>query len=135
MSEETVSYYGHCARYCGIALDGELPASGADPAEHGRWCRSASAAADGIDADGRPRTVYVEVNSEYISGEMPADRVPLHNKLNNVIEACICTDPMTPTSRSRRVRLGSSRPRWCTSPTSPAGSISPRHVCPTDRSP
>ncbi len=85
MSEETVSFYGHCARYCGIALDGELPASGADPVEHGRWCRSASAAADGIDADGRSRTVYVEVNSEYISGEMPADRVPLHNQLNNVI--------------------------------------------------
>ncbi|UQE75805.1 hypothetical protein MYK68_04115 [Gordonia sp. PP30] len=85
MSGETVSYYGWCATYCDQALDGEIPVHGADPAVHGRWCRSISVGADGIAPDGQPRTVYVEANSEYINGEMPADRVPLHNKLKNVV--------------------------------------------------
>lgn len=65
--------------------DEDTPNKGRSVEEHGRWCRSCAASAEGIDPTGKRLGVYVEAISEYRHGTVPAASVELNNKLDRTV--------------------------------------------------
>ncbi|SIR98509.1 hypothetical protein [Williamsia sterculiae] len=80
-----IELHGWCATFCQEAVSGEMPDNGADPDDHGHWCRSMSVSGDGITPSGTHFILFAEAMREYVHGVLPASQIDLHNRLRRVV--------------------------------------------------
>jgi len=77
--------HGWCADFCGLAIDGELPYSGASLEEHGLYCGGSSHGAVGETPEGNRKWIDVYPVRRYLHGSVTRAEMDLTNRQRDAV--------------------------------------------------